>query len=257
MTRRPGLLALGAGLLLLLGGAAAWLLEASPASDYRIVRRIQHDPQAYTQGLLYHQGMLYESTGLYGESSLRRLDPESGRILQQRALAPELFGEGLALVGERLIQLTWRAGRALVYRRDDFASLTEYRYDTEGWGLTHDGRQLIMSDGSARLYFRDPTSFALRRTVTVTDAGRPVPRLNELEYIDGEVWANVYLTSRIVRIDPADGTVRAWLDLGALPPAGDRHGGEDVLNGIAYDADGGRLFVTGKRYAYIYQIELR
>lgn len=243
---------------LVTSGLSAWLLTASgDDARYRIVRKIPHDPRAYTQGLLYHNGWLYESTGLYGESSLRRLDPADGTVLQLRPLPTEVFGEGLALVGERLIQLTWRAGRAFVFDRASFAPRGEFGYHTEGWGLTHDGRELIMSDGSARLYFRDPDTFRLLRTVTVTEAGRPVARLNELEFIDGEIWANIYLTSDIVRIDPTTGTVLERLDFSDLPLPEDRHGNEDVLNGIAYDAEGDRLFITGKRYAYLYQIELR
>ncbi len=243
---------------LVAGGLSAWLLTASgDDARYRIVRKIPHDPRAYTQGLLYYDGWLYESTGLYGESSLRRLDPADGTVRQLRPLPTEVFGEGLALVGERLIQLTWRAGRAFVFDRESFTPHGEFGYNTEGWGLTHDGRELIMSDGSARLYFRDPDTFRLLRTVTVTEAGRPVARLNELEFIDGEIWANIYLTSDIVRIDPSTGAVLERLDFSDLPLPEDRHGNEDVLNGIAYDAEGDRLFITGKRYAYLYQIELR
>lgn len=242
---------------LVTGGLSAWLLTASgDDARYRIVRKIPHDPRAYTQGLLYHDGSLYESTGLYGESSLRQLNPADGSIHQFHPLPAEVFGEGLALVGERLIQLTWRAGRSFVYDLDDFSPRGEFNYDTEGWGLTHDGQALIMSDGSARLYFRDPESFRLLRTMTVTENGRPVERLNELEFIDGAIWANVYLTSDIVHIDPASGEVLKRLDFSSLPPPADRYGNEDVLNGIAYDREGERLFLTGKRYAYIYQIEL-
>ncbi len=256
--QRRFLLALLSAALVLGGGSAAWLWSAQDGADrYRIVRKIPHDPRAFTQGLLYHDGALYESTGLYGESSLRRLNPDGGRIERLHRLAPELFGEGLALVGDRLIQLTWREGRALVYRLDDFTPSGEFGYDTEGWGLAYDGQHLVMSDGSARLYFRDPDSFRLLRTVTVTEQGRPLARLNELEVIDGEIWANVFMTDSIVRIDPATGVVRERLDFSKLLAPEDRHGNEDVLNGIAYDAVGNRLFITGKRYAYIYQIELR
>jgi glutamine cyclotransferase len=240
------------------GGYSAWRLTASDDdARYRITRKIPHDPRAYTQGLLYHDDSLYESTGLYGESTLRRLNPADGSILRLRPLPTEVFGEGLALFDERLIQLTWRAGRAFVYDLNDFDPRGEFGYDSEGWGLTHDGQLLVMSDGSARLYFRDPHGFRLLRTVTVTENGHPVERLNELEFINGEIWANIYLTSDIVRIDPTSGAVRERLDFSDLPPPSDRHGNEDVLNGIAYDHRGDRLFLTGKRYAYIYEIELR
>lgn len=236
----------------------ALLIPAAPAGadGFTVVGRLPHDSYAYTEGLVYHAGRLYESTGLYGQSTLRMLDAGSGRILQRQRLPAQLFGEGLALVGDRLIQLTWKAGRALVYRRRDFAPRGQFRYTGEGWGLTYDGRSLIMSDGSSRLYFRDPQTFRLLRTVTVTDHGRPLPYLNELEYIDGEVWANVYQSPFIVRIDPLSGQVRGRLDFSAWPTAAERTGREDVLNGIAWDPGTRQLFVTGKNYAYIYRVRL-
>ena len=218
--------------------------------------RLPHDPEAYTQGLLYFDGMLYESTGLYGKSTLRKVDPGSGKIHQQRPLAERYFAEGLAQVGNRLVQLTWKAGKAFVYHQQSLTPLAIFDYDTQGWGLTFDGRSLIMSDGSARLYFRNAKTFEIENIVTVTDRGQPVKWLNELEYIDGEVWANVYRKLEIVRIDPETGHVTDRLDLSDLPRPDERNGREDVLNGIAYDPDQRQVYITGKRYSYIYRFDL-
>ncbi|MFO1350874.1 MAG: glutaminyl-peptide cyclotransferase [Gammaproteobacteria bacterium] len=224
--------------------------------DYRfeILNRLPHDPNAYTQGLLFHDGYFYESTGLNGQSSLRQVDPMSGKILRKRDLPSAYFGEGLALLHGVLLQITWRNHKAFAYRLETLEQIGEFDYDTEGWGLTTDGQQWIMSDGSDRLYFRDPKTFQTLRTLTVFDQGKSVTNLNELEYIDGEIWANVYLTDRIVRIDPTTGQVTGRLNLGGIVAATERNGHEDVLNGIAYDADGKRLFVTGKLYSYVYEI---
>lgn len=226
------------------------------SGPYRVVRKLPHDPGAFTQGLLHHQGRFYESTGLYGQSSLREVNPDTGEVLRIHRLADRFFGEGLALVGDELIQLTWRAGRAFRYRLADFELLGEFRYYTEGWGLTYDGSQLIMSDGSDTLSFRDPASFRQSHTVAVREQGVPVVRLNELEYIHGEVWANIWQSDDIVRIDPATGEVRQRLNFtGILDPA-DATGQEDVLNGIAFDAVAERIYITGKLYPLIYEIEL-
>lgn len=239
-------------LLAVLAGAAG---SDPGAPSYRIVAKLPHDPNAYTQGLLFAGGVFFESTGLYGRSSLRRVDPKTGHVLQKRDLKPDVFGEGLTLFDDRLIQLTWKAGKAFVYDKQSFELLKEFRYDTEGWGLTHDGRSLIMSDGSEHLYFRNPDTFGIEKVLTVTVNGRPIPLLNELEYIDGEIWANVYQTDFILRISPDSGKVLGWLKLGGIPAAADRNGHEDVLNGIAYNPENHRLFVTGKFYSYIYEIE--
>jgi len=224
------------------------------AGPFRIVNKFPHDPRAFTQGLLYHNDLFYESTGLRGQSSLREVDPQTGEVLRIHQLADRFFGEGLALVGEELIQLTWTAGTAFRYRLADFTPLGEFRYYTEGWGLSFDGERLIMSDGSDRLTFRDPKSFRQMDTVAVREQGRPVARLNELEYIHGEIWANVWQTDDIVRIDPITGEVNSRLTLTGLLAPEDRTGREDVLNGIAYDAAADRLFVTGKRYPFVYEI---
>jgi glutamine cyclotransferase len=222
---------------------------------HQVVRRYPHDPKAYTQGLVYADGVLFESTGLKGESSVRRVDLATGRVLQFRANRPDEFAEGLALWGGRLVQLT--LDRKVVHSYDpESLDLLESRgYPYEGWGLTHDGKSLIASDGTPTLRFLDPDTLAVRRQIQVHDGPRLVPRLNELEYIDGLVWANVYLTDRVAVVDPSNGEVRAWLDLGGLLTAGERTKA-DVLNGIAYDAAGNRIFVTGKDWPWLFEIEV-
>ncbi len=235
----------------------ATLVAAPRVYGYEVVAVYPHDPEAFTQGLVYAEGRLFESTGLWGRSSLREVDLETGAVLRRFDLAPELFGEGLALVGDRLIQLTWQNRVGFVYDRDTFAQLGEWTYDTEGWGLTFDGQHLIMSDGTSVLRFLDPERFVVVRTVQVRDGERPVDQLNELEYIEGEVWANVWQTDWIVRIDPRDGRVVGWVDLSGLLSAADRQQPVDVLNGIAYDAKAKRVFVTGKLWPKLFEIRLR
>jgi len=228
---------------------------ATPVYRYRVLKTYPHDPEAFTQGLLFQAGELYEGTGLWGRSSLRRVTLETGEVQQQHNLEDRYFGEGLALWGDRLIQLTWRSGRGFVYDRATFQLLQTFQYPTEGWGLTQDGESLILSDGSDRLYFLDPETFQFRRYLTVQDGDRPINRLNELEYINGEVWANIWLDTRIARIDPATGQVLAWIDLAGLDPTAQQNP-DAVLNGIAYDAQGDRLFVTGKLWPRLYEIEI-
>lgn len=228
---------------------------ATPVYRYRVLKTYPHDPEAFTQGLLFHDGELYEGTGLWGRSSLRRVTLATGEVQQQHNLEDRYFGEGLALWGDRLIQLTWRSGRGFVYDRATFQLLQTFQYPTEGWGLTQDGDALILSDGSDLLYFLDPETFQLRRYLTVKDGDRPINRLNELEYINGEVWANIWLDTRIARIDPATGQVLAWIDLAGLDPTAQQNP-DAVLNGIAYDAQGDRLFVTGKLWPRLYEIEI-
>lgn len=224
--------------------------------SYKVVASTPHDPNAFTQGLVYSNGQFYEGTGLWGRSSLRRVAPETGKVLQQIELPEQFFGEGIALWSDRIIQLTWRSKVAFVYDRNTFEQLGEFTYSTEGWGLTHDDQRLIMSDGTPTLYFRDPDTFAELGQVEVRDGDEAISNLNELEYINGEVWANVWMTNRIARIDPASGRVRGWIDLTGILPLADRTGNEDVLNGIAYDAEGGRVFVTGKLWPRVFEIEL-
>ncbi|BCX05216.1 MAG: glutaminyl-peptide cyclotransferase [Candidatus Roseilinea sp.] len=222
---------------------------------YTVVNAYPHDPGAFTQGLVYAGGVLYESTGLYGRSSLRRVALETGEVLQQRDLPAEYFGEGLALFDGQLIQLTWQNNTGFVYDAESFELQQTWAYPTEGWGLTHDGAHLIMSDGSATLRFLDPTTFKVQREVQVTDGGQLVVRLNELEYVNGEVFANIWQTDWVARIDPQTGRVLGWIDLSGLLTPEERQG-VDVLNGIAYDAQNDRLFVTGKLWPKLFEITL-
>lgn len=226
---------------------------STPQFTYKIVNTYPHDPGAFTQGLVYEDGFLYEGTGLRGQSTLRRVDLTSGEVVQSLALDPELFGEGITLFGDRIIQLTLTSGIGFVYDQQSFSKLDEFSYTPEGWGLTHNGRELIMSDGSAELRFLDAGSFRETSRVTVTDSDLPVQWLNELEYVEGEIYANVWQTDLIARISPDTGEVLGWIDLAGLrrdePSAG-------VLNGIAYDSEGRRLFVTGKNWPELFEIEL-
>ena len=223
---------------------------------YRVVETYPHDREAFTQGLVFADGMLYESTGLRGRSSLRLVELETGEVRQSRELADQFFGEGITVFGDRIVQLTWQSQVGFVYAKDSFELVQEFSYSTEGWGLTHDGQRLIMSDGTPTLHFLDPETFQETGAVEVYDQEGPVNRLNEMEYIQGEVYANVWQTDRIALIDPDSGWVRAWVDLSGLLSEEDRHQGADVLNGIAYDSQQGRLFVTGKLWPKIFEIKL-
>lgn len=236
--------------VLLLG----WATNAYAAPAAHIVGRFVHDRHAFTQGLLIHDGVLYESTGRNGASELRRIELASGRVIDAKKLDDDLFGEGLALANGRLYQLTWKAGRVLVYDADSLARVHAYRYQGEGWGLTWDGAHLIMSDGSATLRFIDPQGFEVVRRVTVHENGRPLTELNELEYIDGEIWANRWFSDRILRIDPDSGAVIARLDAAPLRAALGNAPSAGVLNGIAWDADARRLYLTGKYWPTLFEV---
>lgn len=228
-----------------------------PHYGITIVKSYPHDPAAFTQGLVFSDGFFYESTGTHdGCSALRKVDPETGVILKIQSLAREYFGEGLALWQKNLIQLTWRSGVGFVYDRDGFFKTGEFRFEGEGWGLTHDGKSLIMSDGSAVLRFLDPESYSEIGRVQVRDRGRPVRDLNELEYIRGEVFANIWGRDSIARISPDTGNVLGWVDLSALRNAIGPVRNAEVLNGIAYDAAHDRIFVTGKLWPKLFEIKL-
>lgn len=235
----------------------------SPASDtvtaytYEVVQAWPHDPAAFTQGLLFRKGSLLESTGLNGESTLREVDWKTGKVLKQIDVPRQYFAEGLAVIGDRAYQLTWQTRKGFIYDADTFKSLGEFSYVGEGWGLTTDGQLLILSDGTHRIRFLDPATFAEVRAIEVLDHGKPVSQLNELEYIHGEIFANVWQTDRVIRIDPATGRVRGTIDFANLLPAAERGPRTDVLNGIAYDAENDRLVVTGKRWPKLYEVRLK
>jgi glutamine cyclotransferase len=228
----------------------------APVVGYRIVNTYPHDPRAFTQGLVFADGVLYEGTGLRGQSSLKKVDLKTGNILQARQLPARFFGEGITIYGNRVIQLTWRARVGFVYDMQTFQLLDTFNYPTEGWGITHDGRSLIMSDGTSTLYFLDPQTFREVGRLEVHTRDGPVSRLNELEYVQGEIYANVWKTDRIARISPQTGEVVGWIDLEGLLRPEDRNSRIDVLNGIAYDVKNDRLFVTGKLWPKLFEIEL-
>jgi glutamine cyclotransferase len=228
-----------------------------PVYGYKILKTYPHDPKAFTQGLVYYKDdILYEGTGMWGESSLRKVDLKTGQVLQIHTLPGDIFGEGITLWGDKIIQLTWQHRKGFVYDRETFTLLREFSYLTEGWGITHDGTRLIMSDGSATLFVWDPETLQEIGRIEVRDDKGPVVRLNELEYIRGLIYANVWQTDRIAIIRPDDGRIVGWIDLSGLLAPEDRHARVDVLNGIAYDAEGDRLFVTGKYWPKLFQIQL-
>lgn len=229
----------------------------TPADGYQVVHTFPHDSNAFTQGLVYVDGKLYESTGREGHSSVRTVDLATGWVLKEYELPPEYFGEGLTDWGDTLIQLTWQSGTAFVYDRSTFALRRTFHYKGEGWGLTRDSKALIMSDGSPTLRFLDPGSFRQIKKLTVRDGDdRPVSNLNELEYIRGEIYANIWHADKIARISPGTGRVLGWIDLSGLLKPGEVTDPEAVLNGIAYDAKADRLFVTGKLWPKLFEIKL-
>lgn len=251
LIRRGALLLAATSSLLVLGACRAGPQQRTVSVD----ATYPHDTGAFTEGLIFADGMLYESTGLNGRSSLREVDLTSGTVIRQRDLPSDIFGEGLALVGERLIQLTWRSHVAYVWDRATFNPLGQFHYDTEGWGLCFDGASLYMSDGSATIYRRDPATFAVQGTITVRRSGRPVKNVNELECVGNDLYANVWLTDNILRIDKASGRVTAVID--AAPLRAHMPGltnPDAVLNGIAYDPAQGRFFVTGKLWPDLFQV---
>ena len=247
------------GLVLLMGSIGFLRVQRQsspvPTYGYEVVRSYPHDHDAFTQGLVYRDGFLYEGTGLNGRSGLRKVTLETGEVLQSKPIEQEYFGEGITDWKGSLIELTWQSEVAFIYDIKTFERTGRFTYKGEGWGLTHDSTRLIMSDGTAQLRFIDPATFKELGRVTVHDPKGPVSELNELEYVKGEIFANVWQTERIARIAPADGHVTGWIDLSGLLPASER-GGTDVMNGIAYDAAHDRLFVTGKLWPRIFEIRL-
>lgn len=249
-------------LLVAAGGTWSWLQSRGsrtrPASTqgFRVLHTYPHDPQAYCQGLIFHEGFLYEGTGSFGESSLRKVELDTGKVVQQHDLARDLFGEGITRWQDQLLQLTWKNRQAIVYDLNTFKEIQRFTYEGEGWGLTNDGESLIMSDGTDTLRFIHPTTFAVKRRLLVRDGTRRISKLNELEFVDGEIFANIWYEDRIARISPSTGQVLAWIDLSSLYPLAQRPHRDAVLNGIAYDAKEKRLFVTGKDWPKLFEIQV-
>lgn len=228
-----------------------------PVFGYRIINTYPHDPSAFTQGLVFDDGVFYEGTGLNGQSTLRRVDLKTGQVLQQTNLSNEFFGEGIAIWEDRLIQLTWQSDLGFVYGKENLTRIGNFSYQTEGWGITSDGKRLIMSDGTDTLSFLDPVTFSKVGELKVTARGMPVKGLNELEYINGEIYANMWPSNSIIIIAPDTGLVVGSINLKGILKESDIEGQKvDVLNGIAYDASEDRLFVTGKWWPKLFEIEL-
>ncbi|MDE1146407.1 MAG: glutaminyl-peptide cyclotransferase [Azospirillaceae bacterium] len=234
-----------------------WAQQPPQKYGFEVVHIYAHDRQAFTEGLFYLNGFLYESTGLEGRSDIRKVALETGQVVQTQTLAPQYFGEGIVNWKDRLVQLTYRTQVGFVYGLGDFKQHATFQYPGEGWSLTQDGHRLIMSDGTPQLRFLDPETLKETGRLTVTDNGYPIRNLNELEFVKGEILANIWQTSLIARIDPATGNVTGWIDLaGLVKMSGAGPDADNVLNGIAYDAKGDRLFVTGKRWPKLFEIKL-
>jgi glutamine cyclotransferase len=227
-----------------------------PIYGYEVVHVYTHDPEAFTQGLVFHDGKLLESTGEEGRSSLRRVELETGKVLQKVDVPEPYFAEGITLLKGKIYQLTWQHELGFIYDAWTFEKIGKFNYQGEGWGLTNDGQSLILSDGSNRLRFLDPDNFQVRKTIAVVDGTTPVREINELEYVQGEIYANIWHADRIARIDPQTGRIVGWIDLTGLLAPGEVHDHEAVLNGIAYDETNGRLFVTGKLWPKLFEIRL-
>jgi glutamine cyclotransferase len=243
-------------------GIAVWGVDRTTEPQvfgYEVVNEFPHDPKAYCQGLVFADGVLYEGTGQYGKSTLRKVELETGQPLKTVDLDRRHFGEGITLWKDQILQLTWKERTGLVYDKQTLTEVSRFRYNGEGWGLTHDEQHLIVSDGSPTLRFLDPQSFRVVRRLTVQHNGQRMSRLNELEYMQGEVYANVWYQDYILRISPQSGAVTGWIDLRNPPlyPDRFRRNRDEVFNGIAYDAVGDRLFVTGKNWPKLFEIRLR
>jgi glutaminyl-peptide cyclotransferase len=236
--------------------AVVTLAAQTPEYGYQVIHTYPHDPNAFTQGLEYRAGFLYESTGLKGRSWLRREKLETGQVLQQIDLDPQYFGEGITVINQQIVRLTWQSEIGFVYDQSSFRLKRTFTYPGEGWGLANDGKSIYMSDGSPQIRVWDPLTLQEKRRFTVYDNRQPVPNLNELEWVKGEVYANIWQKDVIARISPVDGRVLGWIDLTGILSAADRTGSEDVLNGIAYDSLGDRLFVTGKQWPKLFEIKV-
>jgi glutaminyl-peptide cyclotransferase len=236
--------------------AALSVAAQTPEYGYQVIQTYPHDPNAFTEGLEYRAGFLYESTGLKGRSWLRKEKLETGQVLQQIDLDPEYFGEGITIINQQIIRLTWQSNIGFVYNQQSFHQLRSFNYPGEGWALTNDGQNIYMDDGTAQIRVWDPVTLQEKRRITVRDHGQPILNLNELEWVRGEIYANIWQTDRIARISPMDGRVLGWIDLTGLLPPSDHTEEGAVLNGIAYDVLGNRLFVTGKLWPKLFQIKL-
>ena len=245
---------IAAALMLVLKTAKTGNSEPTEYS-YKIINVYPHDENAFTEGLLIDDGFLYESTGLYGNSSLRRIDLETGEILKLHSLPTQYFGEGITIVGNKIVQLTWLSEKGFVYDKETFDLLQDFSYSTEGWGITYDGSKLIMSDGTSTLHFLDPDTFQETGEINVSFDNLTVEDLNELEYVQGRIYANIWHEEKIAIINPQTGEVEGWINMSGIQNMENRDS-EDVLNGIAYDPQSERLFVTGKRWPQLYEIEL-
>lgn len=231
-------------------------LLAAPVSRVRIVRRLPHSTASYTEGFFYRDGLFYEGTGLKGRSAVLITDPATGRVVQQHSLPPEYFGEGIVDWGDNVLEWTWQAHTGFILDRTSLRVVGQFHYDGEGWGMTRTANEIITSDGSATLRFRNSDTFDVTRLIVVHDGDHPVTQLNELEYVHGEIYANVWHSDRIARIAPQDGRVLSWIDCSGLLPQSQRVDAESVLNGIAWDKQHRRLFVTGKHWPAIFEIEV-
>jgi glutamine cyclotransferase len=251
----PGLIAISAVVFILVSMDSK-VLDISSDYTYKIINSYSHDRNAFTQGLVYEDGVLYEGTGRHGFSELRKVELETGKVLQKCELSDELFGEGITIYGDKIIQLTYLSNVGFVYKKESFEVLREFNYSTPGWGITNDGKQLIMSDGTQKLYFLDAETFQWIRHIDVYDKGVSVWGLNELEYVKGQIFANVWPTERIARISPKTGQVIGWIDMRGLLTKQDLVMQVDVLNGIAYDKEKDRLFVTGKFWPKLFEVKL-
>ena len=227
-------------------------LVAISVSSALVLKKFPHDKDAFTQGLEYHEGILYEGTGLWGSSELRKVELETGRVIQSKLLAPKYFGEGITIFQDKVFQLTWKSGKGFVYDLDTFDLIREFSIPGEGWGLTNNGKNLILSNGSDQILFLDIESLQFIKSINVKKEGKPQYFLNELEYVENEIWANVWKTDQILRINPSNGEVIGILDLSIIS---EKQSEDDVANGIAWDDQSNRIFVTGKFWSYIYQIE--
>ncbi len=250
-------LVLGAAMVSTVAAQGQAITPVAPVRSFEVVAEYPHDTEAFTEGLLLVDGQLYEGTGLNGRSELRLVDLQTGNVLERYQLSDEYFGEGVTVLGDKIYQLTWQSQIAFVYDRETFEQTGTFSYETEGWGLTNDGTSLIMGDGSDEIYFRDPESFAVVRQISVRDGANAIANINELEYIDGVIWANIWRTNLVARIDPETGAVIDWLDLTSLQEQVAATGARiDVLNGIAWNPDSGTVYVTGKFWPTLFEIRL-